>query len=421
MGYQALHSRRIRHSLRNQIIAVLVSAILPYIVRLLFIDQQQQDFTGLHVTLIAAIIGGMASIFSLRNFSRYPGTESVSSILSITSLIYGFIVAFFLVGRIDYVRAVLIGNYVLCVILLFAEQLISSGHRKLRIAIVEQGDAKRFDAANIEWIPVADPAMPILEVDAITVDLRAELSPDWERRITELALIGVPVYHIKHLRESVTGRVELEHLAETSYGTLSPPYIYILFKRAIDTVIATIVLLLVFPIMLVVALVIKLDSPGPAIFRQTRIGFGGRPFTVQKFRTMQTSQAHVDSRSAAMTQADDVRITRIGRFLRKSRLDELPQLINILRGEMSLIGPRPEAAVLSSWYENEIPFYRYRHIVMPGVTGWAQVNQGHVTNVQDVTAKLHYDFYYIKHISPWIDMLIVLRTVITMISGFGAK
>lgn len=421
MGSQALHSRRIRHSLRNQIIGVLLSAILPYCMRLLFIDQQQQDFTGLHVTLAAAVIGGLLSIFSLRNFSRYPGAESVSSIFSITSLIYGFIFAVFLIGRIDYVRAVLIGNYLLCVTLLFAEQLIGSEHRQLRIAIVEQGDARRFDAPGIEWMPVTDSTMPILEVDAITVDLRAELSPNWERRITELALIGVPVYHIKHLRESVTGMVELEHLAETSYGTLSPPYIYILFKRVIDTIIAAAALLIAWPVMLLVALAIKLDSLGPAVFRQTRIGFGGHPFTVQKFRTMHVSQVTADSRSAAMTQTDDVRITRIGRFLRKSRLDELPQLFNILRGEMSLIGPRPEAAVLSAWYESEIPFYRYRHIVMPGVTGWAQVNQGHVTNVEDVTTKLHYDFYYIKHISPWIDMAIVLRTVITMITGHGAK
>lgn len=421
MGSQALHSRRIRHSLRNQIIAVLISALLPYIVRLLFIDHQQQNFTGLHVTLAAASIGGLLIIFSLRNFSRYPGAESVSSILSITSLIYGFIVVIFLIGRIDYVRAVLVGDYLLCVISLYAEQLIGSRNRQLRIAIVEQGDARRFDASGIEWMPVSDPAMPILDIDAITVDLRAELSPDWERRITEIALIGVPVYHIKHLRESVTGMVELEHLAETSYGTLSPPYIYIIFKRVIDTAIAATVLLVAWPIMLLVALAIKLDSPGPAIFRQTRIGFGGHPFTVQKFRTMHVSQGAIESRTAAMTQMDDVRITRIGRFLRKSRLDELPQLLNILRGEMSLIGPRPEAAVLSSWYESEIPFYRYRHIVMPGVTGWAQINQGHVTNVEDVTTKLHYDFYYIKHISPWIDMLIIVRTILTMVSGNGAK
>ncbi|TIP99650.1 MAG: sugar transferase, partial [Mesorhizobium sp.] len=117
----------------------------------------------------------------------------------------------------------------------------------------------------------------------------------------------------------------------------------------------------------------------------------------------------------------DTRITRLGQFLRKSRIDELPQAINILRGEMSWIGPRPEALVLSKWYEAELPFYRYRHIVRPGITGWAQVNQGHVAAVDDVLEKLHYDFYYIKNFSPWLDVLIVFRTIRTMLTGFGAR
>jgi lipopolysaccharide/colanic/teichoic acid biosynthesis glycosyltransferase len=122
-----------------------------------------------------------------------------------------------------------------------------------------------------------------------------------------------------------------------------------------------------------------------------------------------------------MTQSDDARITRVGRFLRTSRIDELPQIINILRGEMSWIGPRPEAVALSQWYEQDIAFYRYRHIVRPGISGWAQVNQGHVTNVEDVRNKLNYDFYYIKNYSPWIDMLIVFKTLVTMATGYGAK
>jgi lipopolysaccharide/colanic/teichoic acid biosynthesis glycosyltransferase len=114
-------------------------------------------------------------------------------------------------------------------------------------------------------------------------------------------------------------------------------------------------------------------------------------------------------------------VTRLGRFLRISRLDELPQVINILRGEMSWIGPRPEALPLSHWYQDELPFYYYRHIVYPGITGWAQVNQGHVTEVDRVLEKLHYDFYYIKNFSAWLDILILLKTVRTMLTGFGAK
>jgi lipopolysaccharide/colanic/teichoic acid biosynthesis glycosyltransferase len=122
-----------------------------------------------------------------------------------------------------------------------------------------------------------------------------------------------------------------------------------------------------------------------------------------------------------MTQPNDDRVTRVGRLLRRSRIDELPQLINIVRGEMSWIGPRPEAVPLAQWYEAELPFYHYRHMVRPGITGWAQVSQGHVTTVDEVRGKLQYDFYYIKHLSFWLDLLIVFRTIRIVCTGFGAR
>ena len=142
-----------------------------------------------------------------------------------------------------------------------------------------------------------------------------------------------------------------------------------------------------------------------------------------KFRTMRVNTPGIgaDAREAAITRDDDDRVTRVGRFLRQYRIDELPQLFNVIRGEMSWIGPRPEAVPLSLWYEAELPFYRYRHIVRPGITGWAQVKQGHVADVDEVLWKLHYDFYYIKNFSFWLDVLIVARTIRTILSGFGAR
>jgi lipopolysaccharide/colanic/teichoic acid biosynthesis glycosyltransferase len=127
------------------------------------------------------------------------------------------------------------------------------------------------------------------------------------------------------------------------------------------------------------------------------------------------------ARDDAMTGENDPRITRVGRFLRRTRIDELPQMLNNLNGHMSWIGPRPEALALSRWYEMEIPFYAYRHIVRPGITGWAQVNQGHVTDLGEIDDKLQYDFYYIKNFSYWLDILIVLKTFRTVFSGHGAK
>ena len=168
-------------------------------------------------------------------------------------------------------------------------------------------------------------------------------------------------------------------------------------------------------------MLIRLDSPGPILFRQKRIGYRGHTFTVFKLRTMLVNAPPDDARAAAMTRSNDDRITRIGAILRRYRIDELPQILNILRGEMSWIGPRPEAVPLSSWYEKELPFYRYRHIVRPGITGWAQVNQGHVAEVDDVLWKLRYDFYYVKNYSFWLDLMILARTVMTVLSGFGAR
>src|SRR4051812_17018287 len=243
---------------------------------------------------------------------------------------------------------------------------------------------------------------------------------EWEAFLADAALAGRIVYQVKQLGESLTGRVELEHLSENSFGSLLPARGYFHLKGLIDFLIALAALPLVLPVVAVVALAIRLDSAGPVLFRQTRVGHAGKRITVYKFRTMRPVKAE-DERLAAMTSNDDDRITRVGKSLRTLRLDELPQIINILKWEMSWIGPRPEAEVLSVWYTSELPFYRYRHVVKPGISGWAQVNQGHVAEVQEVHRKLQFDFYYIKYFSPWLDLLILFRTIKTMVTGWGAR
>ncbi|TIX86015.1 MAG: hypothetical protein E5V27_00165 [Mesorhizobium sp.] len=159
---------------------------------------------------------------------------------------------------------------------------------------------------------------------------------------------------------------------------------------------------------------------GPALFRQKRMGYRGNIYEVYKFRTMKLSATVGDEKEEAITKVADARITRLGQVLRKSRIDELPQAINILRGEMNWIGPGPEALVLSKWYKAELPFYRYRHTVRPGITGWAQVNQGHIAAVDDV-GKASLWLLLHQKFSPWLGVLIVFRTVRTMLTGFGAR
>ena len=207
---------------------------------------------------------------------------------------------------------------------------------------------------------------------------------------------------------------------------LSPDVIYASTKRYFDVLVALVGLVCLSPLMLITALLIRMDSPGAAIFKQQRMGFQGRPFVVYKFRSMQSLTAEEiasakENTALDMTGENDPRITKLGRILRKTRIDEIPQLLNVLKGEMSLIGPRPETLNLSQWYEEEIPFYRYRHIVRPGITGWAQVNQGHVTSVEDVREKMKYDLYYIKHFSIWLDFVILIQTIKIVFTHKGAK
>lgn len=259
---------------------------------------------------------------------------------------------------------------------------------------------------------------------AIVADLHYPHSERCERLFAKAALAGVPVYHFRQIAEMQTGQVKITHLSENDLGSLIPNVSYASAKRLIDVLAALVLIPLCLPLFAIIALLIRLDSPGNALFVQKRMGFRGQVFSMIKFRTMRerrVSEGTIAQRADAMTKSDDDRITRIGRYLRKTRLDELPQLVNVLIGDMSLIGPRPEACSLADWYEAELPFYSYRHIVRPGITGWAQVNQGHVTDVSDVLAKLRYDFYYIKNISLWLDILIMLKTLRVIVTGLGAK
>ena len=197
--------------------------------------------------------------------------------------------------------------------------------------------------------------------------------------------------------------------------------LYLLAKRYFDVALAVGALVFLWPLLLIVALAIRAGSPGPALFRQERMGFRGQPFTLWKFRSMRERPAGAGSLNEDMTQTDDQRITWIGKFIRKFRIDELPQIWNILKGDMSWIGPRPETLSLSAHYQDVIPHYRYRHVVRPGITGWAQVRQGHVVSVSDVSTKLEYDFFYVRHVSIWLDFLILILTLRVVLTGQGAK
>jgi sugar transferase (PEP-CTERM system associated) len=189
-------------------------------------------------------------------------------------------------------------------------------------------------------------------------------------------------------------------------------------KRAIDIVVAVVGLILAAPLMVLTALAIRLDSRGPVLYRQERVGEAGRTFTLWKFRSMRVD---AEGDTPVWARGDDDRVTRVGRFIRLTRLDELPQLWNVLRGEMSFVGPRPERPYFVEQLTAVIPYYAERHAVKPGVTGWAQVKYRYGSSIEDAMEKLRYDLYYIKHLSILFDFTIVIDTVKVILSGKGAQ
>lgn len=412
-----------------QLVGGLLFAIgIPLLVRAAF--SPHVIFSVNHqVTIFAGIVAHLGGYIIYRHLGAFPGVAAASTILPTFFLTYGtvFVVIFLL--RWDYSRFQALGSFLMSVAWYFSLNLWTSRRGLYRLAIIPGGNIAQLSAIRgVKWCMLSSPIIPPEGVHGVVADLRADLSDTWERFIAGCALSGIPVFHVKQVTESLTGRVEIEHLSENTLGTLTPDEAYVAGKLVLDWLGALVVLILLFPFFVVVALAIRLNTPGPALFRQRRVGYRGKPFTVFKFRTMrvaepgQTGDAAKDvAKDMAMTRNGDKRITRLGHFLRKTRIDELPQILNILRGEMSWIGPRPEAEVLSHWYDAELPFYPYRHIVRPGISGWAQVNQGHVTSVSEVHEKLHYDFYYIKNFSPWLDIVITMKTLRTILTGFGAR
>jgi exopolysaccharide biosynthesis polyprenyl glycosylphosphotransferase len=393
--------------------------ILPAIVRTRFEnypDVVVHYDNSMWGTLFALLLGFLV----FRKVTAYPGVQSTAYILPAFIASYMLTVTIFFMLRLEYSRAQFLVSFVLTTGFFYLVSFLMRRGRRLDLTLVPVGDVSRLSrikGANVRLLATPEEAA---SAGAVVVDLKADLPPEWERFIADSVLEGRRVYNAKEVIESLTGRVQIEHISENRFGTLNPDSIYESAKRYVDFALALTVLILLSPLFLMVGLAIRLDSPGPAIFRQERVGFRGRVFWVYKFRTMRHDEGPAD-RVSQMTLPNDARITRLGRFLRKSRIDELPQIVNILRMEMSWIGPRPEALGLSSWYEGMIPFYRYRHVVRPGITGWAQVNQGHVTSVDDADLKLQYDFYYVKNFSMWLDILVLLKTVRIVLTGHGAK
>jgi sugar transferase (PEP-CTERM system associated) len=271
---------------------------------------------------------------------------------------------------------------------------------------------------TIEDIPAIVRARAVNRVVVSLADARGKLPMD---KLLEMKIDGVQFAHLTSVYEEYTGRIALENLRPSwlifSYG-FNKTRMLAVGKRLIDIAAATLGFLLSLPLLIAVAIAVKATSKGPVLYSQRRVGKDGQIFVLYKFRSMrQDAEAKT---GAVWATVGDSRVTPVGRVLRRMRLDELPQLWNVLIGEMSLVGPRPERPEFVSDLTRNIPFYGQRHVAKPGLTGWAQVRYIYGATMEDAIVKLQYDLFYIKHLSLWLDISIILRTIKIVLLGRGA-
>jgi exopolysaccharide biosynthesis polyprenyl glycosylphosphotransferase len=308
------------------------------------------------------------------------------------------------------------------------EEICRQAHFRHPLRFLDLSDARGF-SNGMQKDRLQDDDHPLMEAlsermhqcEGVVIDLfKGKLKPELEELLLKINLHMVPVYPVESFIETYFHMIYLPHvtLSWALEGTFKADNhsAYGKLKTLIDTVLGIVLFLMVLPLMLLTALVIKLAEPGPILFTQVRIGRFDRPFVIYKFRTMGICSSEHES---LYTLKDDSRITKVGRILRLTHLDELPQLWNVIKGDMSIIGPRAEWDKLVERYKKEIPFYHLRHMVKPGITGWAQVNYSYGGDISDACKKLQYDLYYIKHCSPQMDASIILKTFFTMLSASG--
>lgn len=362
------------------------------------------------VLVLLTALAHLLAFLSTDRMARYPGKESWG-IAAFNLLLFSLLlVAVLALGRLYYSRGYLLTATFLCFPLLV---FYLTRVPPVRLALVPGGVADWLRAHVGEKLPIAR----LDEVEGVVADLH-HLDPKALPLLAEASLRGIPILHAASVYEGYTGRVPLgPHfneglmaLAEMDRG------LYPWFKRLWEVGLVLFLSPLILVLGVLVALLVYWDLGRPVIFAQERVGLGGRPFKAYKFRTMRGAP-----REGVYVGEEEARLTPLGRFLRRYRLDELPQFWNILKGDMSLVGPRPEQRVLAEVYAKEIPLYPLRHSVRPGLTGWAQVQQGYTEGVEGTRLKLSYDLYYIKHLSFWLDLRILVKTLWVIGTGFGAR
>jgi len=416
------------------------------------LDERIVPHLGFAVMMVIAMVSvGVYGSDSLRSMRFAAARLLVAISLGIIALSF----VDFLIGGQNFWRSTLAYGMALSIFLLIANRLIvggllgSSAFRR-RVLVLgagpraerlrKLGEREESGFAIVGYIgmnesdPVVEEAIARTAIHNLTRFVEnlgvSEVVLALEERRNALPLkdllriktAGVHVNDFSSFLERETGRVDLDTVNPSwlifSDGFSSGRAVSSVAKRIFDIAASALLLLLTAPVIVLFALLVKLDSKGPAFFRQTRVGLFGQNFDVIKLRSMRTD---AEADGAKWASKDDPRTTRIGRFIRKVRIDELPQAWTVLKGEMSFVGPRPERPEFVADLEEQLPYYAERHMVKPGITGWAQINYPYGASIEDSRHKLEYDLYYAKNYTPFLDLLIILQTLRVVLWHEGAR
>jgi lipopolysaccharide/colanic/teichoic acid biosynthesis glycosyltransferase len=342
--------------------------------------------------------------------------RKLTQTVMVALLVNGVLAFLILSGRWYFSRPILLTNF--AVTMMLAIGLVLARHRigGPRVAFIRPLAESSAPSRHFGDL-VTSPTVDLTRYDVVLVAFTGGISVEWARALSRAMLAGCQVRHVGEYVEDVRGSVALEHFDLNQVSNVSLVS-YRPLKRFIDVAAVIFVLPLALPIIALAALAILATMGGPAFFVQERVGLGGQRFRMWKLRTMRQSPPGEAQRAAT---PGDARITRVGALLRRFRIDELPQLWNVLKGEMSLIGPRPEAVPFHEEYVRALPMYAYRNLVRPGITGWAQVCAPPSANADEARRKLTYDLFYVKRMGLFLDLQILLRTIWTVTHGAGVR
>ena len=398
---------------------LVIALVVPIFLHPDYFSHEFVIFDSILNSILANVLSFFISQIIFYKLDSYPHKRKSISLLPICILSYGLTLFILFLGHFQYSVQVLFAGFISSLFFISINYFYVSYNSKFNLLVAPFGEVNSLsDTPRFIFKRLDQPQFPGVEFDGIVMDFRdTSVSDEWESFLAKCALEGVHVYSVVHLKETISGQVNISHLIENDYGCLKPPKSVVFFKRIIDILFLTLISPFVMMLLGLISVLIILDSEGGVFFRHTRVGLNGEKFTIIKFRTM-----HANQEGGAFTKKnEDTRITRVGRILRKYRLDEIPQFWNVLKGEMSLIGPRPESVELANLYQKEVPFFMYRHVIRPGISGWAQVTQGYAAGIDEMKEKVAYDLYYVKHFSLWLDLLIWFKTIRTIFTGFGSR